>query len=353
MKNYTFRYLFVIALATFCFQTSDVQAQGPDPRFSQMNAGPTQLNPALIGVFEGQFRVAFNYRDQYRAIFQDVPYKTVGASFDMKFNALKRDFFSVGLTMLSDKAGDSQFSQSQTSLGMSYMKHIAGGRGRKDVQYLIAGAQIGIGQTGINWNSLRWSTQFDGNGFDGSLPTGEQFGASSNVYMDLNAGLMWYALLGNNRSVYAGASMHHINSPEISLFEDQSENLYSRYTLHAGGEIRVGRDVSLLPGARFLYQGPSLETQVGTSLRFTNRDFGDVALRAGAYGRLVNANSGISSDAVVVLAALEWESWTLGLSYDVSISSINDLNDGRGAFELSLMYVHPSRRRGGLYCPTF
>ena len=351
MKNFTinFRQLVLLGLvALFC---GHLDAQ--DPHFSQVNASPLQLNPAMAGVFEGQWRVAVNYREQWRAIFSDASFKTYGASYDMRFYARKNDFFTFGLSVLSDQAGASHFTQTQGHATLSYMKQIAGGRGRRDRQYLSAGASLGIGQTGINWNTLRWSTQFDGEGYDGNLASGENLDINNNTYADINAGLMWYALMGNNRSAYLGAAMNHINTPNISLFEGERDPYHRRYTIHGGGEVPINRDVTLLPGFRLLRQGPSLEADLGVSFRFTNRDFGDVALRAGVWGRMVNGLNKIDSDAVTIVAALEWERWQLGLSYDVTISPLRVLNDARGAFEMSLIYIQPQPRRGGIYCPIF
>ena len=38
-----------------------------DPNFSQFFASPLTLNPALTGKFDGDFRVAGNYRNQWPA----------------------------------------------------------------------------------------------------------------------------------------------------------------------------------------------------------------------------------------------------------------------------------------------
>lgn len=330
---------------------TDVQAQ--DPRFSQINASSIFVNPAMTGLYEGQMRVTANYRDQWSSFLGQVPFRTFGGSVDYRFYAMKRDFFSVGMTFMSDEGGDSRLSMNRMNVTASYMKQLTGGRGWRNVQYLVAGAQVGMAQNSINWAAMRFSTQFDGSGYNGNLPNGENMANFNKFYSDINAGLMWYALLGRDRSVYAGAAVHHINQPNISFLENTSETLYSTFVIHGGGEIPLSRDVSLLPVGRFMLQGASYEADLGATVRFTTSDFRDVALRAGLTGRIVNSINNISSDAITVISALEWDRWSLGLSYDITVSGLAAANDGRGAFEISLIYVHPASRRLGMYCPTF
>ena len=40
-----------------------------DPHFSQFYASPLTLNPALTGKFDGTFRLAANYRNQWPGIY--------------------------------------------------------------------------------------------------------------------------------------------------------------------------------------------------------------------------------------------------------------------------------------------
>ncbi len=328
-------------------------AEAQDPRFSQINASGTFVNPAMTGLHKGQSRLSLNYRDQWSSLLGQVPFRTFGASFDYRFYALKKDFFSLGLSIMTDEAGDARLSMNKVQLSASYMKQLSGGRGYRNVQYLIAGAQIGVAQNSINWASLRFSTQFDGTGYNAGIDNGEDLGTNFNFYPDINVGLLWYAVLDKKKSVYGGGSIHHINQPNISFLSSMSETMYSTFIIHGGGELPLTRDISLLPVVRFMTQGQSYEADFGATVRFTTRDFRDVALRAGMMGRLVNGVNSIGSDALSIVTALEWDRWSLGMSYDVTVSGLSTANDGRGAFEISLSYTQPAARRLGMYCPTF
>jgi len=85
------KYIITILLA--CFFFSKLQAQ--DPRFAQFYAAPDQLNPALNVVYEGKFRFIANYRDQWASVLDDVPFRTISAHVDARFNIGKNDYLAV------------------------------------------------------------------------------------------------------------------------------------------------------------------------------------------------------------------------------------------------------------------
>ena len=335
---------------------ADATAQ--DPHFSQFYASPMQLNPAMTGVFEGRWRFNANYRDQWASILETNPFRTVAASFDMRYHIVGDDFIGFGISALRDEAGTSHFNINRGHVSLSYMKQVGGGKYRTDDQYLIAGGSFGFGQHSIE-NRLWFSKQYNIGAGAPNLadPTGESFDAedalSSDVYMDVNAGLMYYALFGENTSVYVGGAMNHLNAPDVSLTGDEKEELYTRWIGHAGGEIPFTTELSLLPAIQVMGQGPSFETTFGANFRYSNHDWYELAIRAGLWSRITNTVTGQNMDALIVAFILEVEKWNLGLSYDMTTSNLNVANNSRGAFELSLIYTHPAKSRIKVNCPKF
>ncbi|MEK7225921.1 MAG: type IX secretion system membrane protein PorP/SprF, partial [Bacteroidota bacterium] len=57
------------------------ESTAQDPNFSQFFASPLTLNPALTGKFDGLFRVAGNYRNQWPTIPNAYQTKTVSVDF--------------------------------------------------------------------------------------------------------------------------------------------------------------------------------------------------------------------------------------------------------------------------------
>jgi len=330
-------------------------AKAQDPRFSQFNATPLHLNPALIGVYAGKVRFAAAYRDQYNSLLDDSAYRTMTSSFDMRFRTNNKDYIGLGLNVLRDQVGNARFRRSTGNLGLSFLKQLGGSRYRTTDQYLIAGAQIGFEQRSFDWEQLWFSTQFDAGSaeIDFDAPNGESFETfNQTTFLDFNAGLLWYALFDENASIYAGGALYHVATPQISFIEESDERLQRRWVAHAGGELPITRELSVLPALIYMQQGPSTSISSGGNFRFTNNDWNELALRAGAWVHVSNRlEQGLDLDAVIVTAVLELENWNLGLSYDITTSSLTQANNARGGFEISLVYVAPEKARLRLDCP--
>lgn len=337
----------------------DLQAQ--DPRFSQFYAAPTQINPAMTGVFEGRFRVNANYRDQWSSILGSVPFRTVAAAIDLRYRIVDEDFFAFGISVLTDEVGEGNFIQNRSYLNVAYLKKMGGGRYTTSSQYLVAGAQVGLGQNSLNWNQFWFSAQFD-QGIGGlpnfSLPTGESavLGESktTDVFLDFNAGILYYALFGENRSVYFGGALHHLNGPKISFFDANNETLKVRWLGHAGAELPFNPELSILPAIIVMGQGPGTSITSGANIRYSNHDWNEIAIRAGLWPHIVSTfDSRFSFEALTFTTILELNRWNLGLSYDITTSDLRRANNSRGAFEVSLIYTHPAKSRVKVKCPNF
>lgn len=325
-----------------------------DPRFSQFYASPSQLNPAMTGVFEGRWRFHANYRDQWSSVISSNPFRSVAAGFDMKYRIVGDDYFAFGFNAIHDQAGDSHFNIDRGYLSIAYLKQLGGGKYRTNDQYLIAGGQLGAGQHSID-NSLWFTNQFDYTSYapNTGLESGEDGTINTDVYLDFNAGLMYYALFGDNTSVYFGGAYNHLNNPNVSLVEGGNEPLASRWTIHGGGELPFNDELSILPAVQVMGQLSSLEGTFGANIRYSNHDWYEVAIRAGLWTRLTNTVDGKHFDALIMTAILEMERWNLGVSYDITTSALTTANNSRGAFELSLIYVHPAKSRYRVNCPKF
>ncbi len=335
--------------------------QAQDARFAQFYATPLQLNPALTGVYAGQTRLIANYRELYSSILGSDRFRTISACVDMRRALNSGDYVGLGLYALRDDAGNSNFSRSQAMLSASFLKQMGGSRYGSGDQYLVAGAQLGMGQRGFDSQKLWFSEQFfvDASSrqayVNRALDSGEDF-ANNNTgtYLDLNAGLLYYATYDDNQSFYIGAAMQHIAEPDISIVGENTDRLYRRLTAHAGGELPLNDALSLLPAAAVMSQGPSLSTTFGLNLRYNNHEWREVAIRAGLWGHLSNQlTDGLALDALVVSAILEMERLQFGLSYDITTSLLAAANNSRGAFELSIIYVAPEKGRSRVTCPKF
>jgi type IX secretion system PorP/SprF family membrane protein len=371
MKKYS--YTLSLVLFVFLFlNTSKTYAQ--DGVFSQYYASPLHVNPALMGVYNGQMRFNANYRQQWGSgLFSNVPIRQIHASFDYRFRIADGDYLAFGINALEDQTGaDSRLKATRGNLGLSYMKQLGGDRYRSSDQYLVAGVQVGGGQNRLTTGGLWFDRQYDSANIriDNNLSSGE-VEPNSNMYLDINAGLLWYAVFDENKSLYVGGSMHHVTKPNISYFGNKAENLKRRFTIHAGGELPLNDQLSLMPAVMATLQRPSLNIQSGANFRYTNHDWDEVAIRIGGWYRIVNkyvwesagqtnqnfvqesTKTSILGDALTVTAMLEINHWLLGVSYDIHTSEIVKPTNGRNAFEVSLIYIVPEKIPYRTLCPKF
>jgi type IX secretion system PorP/SprF family membrane protein len=365
MKKFTLK---AIIPALFCLLfLSETKAQ--EAVFAQSYNSPVYLNPAMTGVFDGQWRLNANYRSQWDGIFSSAPIRSIHAAFDYRKNVVNKDYVSFSFSALSDETGSSaRLKTTRGNLGASYMMQMGGSKYRNSAQYLVVGAQVGVGQHTLGLGDIWFDRQYDSvnNVVNTTLPTGELL-PQSNMYLDYNVGLLYYMTWATNRSLYIGASMHHLSQPNISFYGDPKENLRRRFTLHGGGEIPFNKDLSIMPHAMITLQGPSMTSIVGANLRYTNHDWNEVALRMGASFRAANKylaifdkegrptpdGSTVWGDAITLTGIIELNRLLIGASYDIHASSIVVPTNSRGAWEISLIYTGAEKRRVKTICPRF
>jgi type IX secretion system PorP/SprF family membrane protein len=342
-----------------------------DAVFAQHFASPLHTNPAMMGVYQGQYRFNANYRQQWTRLFNDNPQgfdaalRTIHASFDYRYRIVDEDYLAFGINALEDESGSlSKFKSTRGNIGLSYMKQLAGNRYSSSDQYLIFGAQVGMGQYALATNDLWFDRQFDTTttSVNTALPSGE-IAPQSDMFFNVNAGLMWYTVMDDNKSFYFGASAHNLTNPSISFFGNKAETLRRRFTVNTGGEFPLNDQLSVLPSVMATVQGPSMTTMFGANFRYTNRDWQEVAVRIGGSYRLANkyvwkgagtaGGTTILGDALTVTGMLELNNWLIGGSYDIHTSSITRPTNARGAWELSLIYIAPERIPYRTRCPKF
>ncbi len=333
----------IIAVTLLVVSSLELGAQ--DPRFSQFFATPLQNNPAWTGLFDGKFRAIANYRELYTSVLSNRPFRTLSASGDARFRVGRNDFWGIGGLVQHDQVGDARFNRFDALVSVSYMKKLKGNSFGGSDHFLIAGVQAGVGQQGFDFEQLWFSNQFDETSgqinFD--APTGENFTRTqSNLYPNVNAGLMWYSLFENRGNFYAGASVQHLNQPDISMIEDSESKLGLRWVGQVGGRVPFGKQISMEPAVIASGQDQSLSILGGSQFRYGAADYRELGFSLGAYAHLArNLDSGILMDAIVLALKLELERVMIGVSYDFTTSDLARANNSRGAFEISLIYVQP------------
>ncbi len=355
-KNNLLKYFFIVSL--FYFSIAGTNAQ--DSRFAQFYNTPLNVNPALTGVINGQYRLGANYRNLYSTVLAKNAYRTFSAGFDAKYNVLRHDFLGLGFIAIRDEVGQANFTRTKVNFSTSFQKYLGGtGRYSRGSQYLSGGFQLGLGQYAYKGGGLWFSKQFEyGADFahiNFDADSGEDLSIEqSSLFFDFNAGLLWYAVFEKNKSMYLGGSIYHLTKPQIGFLANSNTRLKQRLVVHAGGQFPITDDISLLPAVIFMSQGAATTASGGLNLRYSGREWKEVAIRAGLWAHLSNTEKGLAMEAVTVSSILEFDRIKIGVSYDITVSVLKAATNSRGAFEFSIIYTQPSRaRRIRTVCPSF
>ena len=333
MKQYIAIPLLLIGLISF----------GQDIHFSQFMNSSFLYNPGNTGLINGRHRALLNYRSQWGGV--AIPYNTYSFTYDTKAftKETNRAKMGIGLGAYKDVAGDTEFGTTSILLSASSILKL------DETHTLSVGLQGGMMQNSIN-NNMRWGNQYDGVGYDATLPSGEENTFNSNPFVgDFNAGVVWNygtenaTIMTNDLfSAQAGISVNHISRQRIKL-SSYDESIYNRFTVHGKSFIGLKSTVyAFIPGFMWQKQGPSSELILGTyfrsKLKVESRYTGIFKESAVYFGLFYRYG-----DALVPKLGLEIFNFNLGVSYDVTLSSLS----GAGGLEVSLQYIVPVELRYG------
>jgi len=337
-----------------------VLAKAQDPHFSQFFASPLTLNPAFTGKFDGQFRLAANYRNQWPSIPNAYITESGSVDFSVFKSKLGNNVLGLGFSGLSDQSGNGALKLNYGSVSLSYHQSLD----ESGWNTIGAGFQGTYSSISVDQSKLTFEDQLSSTGF--TTPTGEVFTNGTNKnYFDMAAGLLFSGSTDGVNNYYAGISMYHINLPNTGFYVKDSAAspgftptgwaLPTRTTVDAGGSTPISSTLTLSGSGIFQVQNSSTETVLGGAISANvnggsggdddNDKSSDVNVYLGAWVRI--------GDAVIPYAALEFSGLRIGASYDINTSGLKNATLGAGGMEFSLIYIQKSADSDPIPCPRF
>ncbi len=333
----------LLIIVIFCTTSFFLKAQ--DPNFSQFFASPLTLNPALTGKFDGQLRIAGNYRNQWPTI--NNAYTTYTASVDagiLKNNIPEVDQFGIGFMAFSDKAGNGVIQNNFLAISTAYHKSLD----EDGINQIGAGFQATYTSKQLDVTKVFFEDQLRSDGFTGV--SNEVFNTNeiSVSYFDVNAGILYNGSTNGDNNIYAGISMYHLNRHKES-FQNGEYYLEPRITFQAGGRIPMGQFNSFHFSGNHSRQVNATNTMIGGAyvLNLNANEDAPTNLYFGSWFRF--------GDAIIPYIGLEFSDFRLGATYDVNVSSLKPGSNMRGGAEFSLIYIKQAKDRSAknLNCPKF
>jgi len=318
-----------------------MQGSGQDIHFSQFYTVPMEVNPALTGMMNGNYRLSAIYRSQWKSV--TAPYSTSGFGAEWSMGGGKRslrDVVGLGFSAGNDVAGDAKLSTSTFLFSAAYNKAI----GALSTKYLGFGLQMGMNSSFLNMNSLRFDEQYNG------APATETINFNDSRYFDVSAGAEYTQNFFQFSSFKIGAAVYHITNPTYSFLNNSSVKVFRKYAFNGGLDYRLNRSLELYPRAWLAFQGPSSELIFGSLARFQWRALArhtEMGFYAGAFYRW--------KDALILCTRMDLNHLSITFSYDVNVSKLTRVSNGGGAPEISLTYIGKVRlmHRKNIFCPRF
>jgi type IX secretion system PorP/SprF family membrane protein len=291
---------------------------GQDVHFSQYFNNPLAVNPSQTGDFEGNWRVAVNYRNQWMAL--NVPYRTMSASYDQVVYSEKNKF-SAGLYFVNDRSGDLALKVNRVCASGSWNREVNGFG-------LSGGLQLGYVLRSVDPYTMPENYNYRTYNFE-SVSPGE-----SMSYLDINVGVAAKRKFGRF-DLESGLAVYHLNHPNES-FTGANMRLPLKYLFNTAVRTEVMPNLYLKPGMILGYMGGANDIIAGSQVGYTIQGYhkvnevnGGLFVRNGLFSNL---------DAIVIMGGVQIKSFNIAVSYDINVSSLSSYGKSYGAFEISIIY---------------
>ena len=314
-----------ISLSLFILMRISTYAQ--DPHFSQYFSSPLMLNPSLTGIFPGNSRISFSYRNQWNSV--QYPYHTGAFSSDISILQGKipeHDILAIGCVGFTDASNNYGLKVSNLAISAAYHKSLD----LEGFNRLGVGFMFGNTYTRLNYNRFVFQQQLTPAGYDPNLSNGEPIDGFTVNYMDASAGIH-YDYFDGNTNFYIGFAAFHVNKPKLNGVQALAEKLGPRISINLGGSLLIGDNNRLYVSALYQNSDVTEEKIIGSIYGMGLNAFKDnTQFLLGGFYRL---NESLAPYAGIQLPYLQ-----CGISYDVNVSQLFPGTRGRGGYELSLSY---------------
>lgn len=325
------------------------QCSAQDIHFSQFYETSILRNPALTGIYNGDYRFGVMYRNQWSSI--SAPFQTATASAEIKRQiGESQDFIGMGVLGFFDRTGSINLTTLSGNLAVSYNKSL----NEEHSTFISFGIMGGYLQRNYDPSKMTLGNQYiPGVGYDPANPTGEKLPSPKMSQMDIGAGVNYTSNTGaDNKTNYSvGLSAYHLTRPENNFYGDiAGVRQDMRLNLNASVNWLITETWSAQALGNFMLQGKYNETIFGGMVGRKNAESGseDVLI---FYGGLMYR----WQDALVPVVKIDYNDLTFGLSYDMNVSKLKAASSLRGGFELSLiktgLMTDPQRGFSSTVCP--
>lgn len=311
----------LIILTVSCCLVLKTNAQ--DPVFTQYFLVPESLNPGFSG-FEDSSYMGLIHRTQWPNLDLRVDTDYVF------FNSWIENVGGIGVSILNQHENSTNYNHFQGNVNFAYHVKLA------NDWYFRPGIEVGFGTKSFNFSNLVLADQININSGTISSSSSDPFAmnANNNVsFFDFSTGFVFDKKnTRNDTDLWFGASIKHLNRPNISFVDNNNVPLDIFYTVHGSYKFPYFDRNDMLLSLNYMQQGEYNRMDLGAMIRLEKLMLGATAVTNPAKN---NPNSHLLTS-VNAFVGLELEKLRFGFSYDFNTSDIGRTN---GVYELSITYL--------------
>lgn len=324
-------YILFLLIVTLIFKTGYSQ----DSQFSQFYASPIYLSPSFAGSTDGD-RIAVNYRSQWPALTKS--FQTYTLSYDHYFPHMKS---GVGLLLYREQAGVSNLATTNIGIAYSYkFKFRSGWR-------ISPGLSFFYTQRNIDFDALI---------FEDELLSDLTTGTNEQVILEKKADIdATFSMLAYNKNLWIGFTWDRILMPNRSLTGEVIEDPF-KFSIYGGTKFSIFDRYNWASGQSispsFLFKIQDQYTQLDLGLYWYQ-----MPLVIGVWYRGIPVFKELASnDALAFLLGFKVDQFSIGYSYDLTISKLVGLTGGTHEISINYLFnqgVTKRERRKAIPCPSF
>jgi type IX secretion system PorP/SprF family membrane protein len=321
---------YIVLLLSTCF-TFSINAQ--DAQFTQFFSNSLFLAPSFAGKTVDH-RVGVTYRNQWPGYHNG--FQTYTLSYD---HFIPKYSSGIGVLFFRDIAGASQLGNTAGSVLYSYDAKLS------HIWHLRPGVSFGVNYFGYNHDNLVfWDQIANGEKTESSIIP--QPGLASSWDIDAAASLIAFS-----DNYWFGMSVDHLFKPNQGFYNDSK--IPYKWSFFGGTKIspksRVHRRHEDYFALAYLYKRQADFQQLDMGVYWCNN-----SLVLGFWYRGIPIVNSYYGDAFAMLIGYKTDRYSLGYSYDVTISSL--IGSRSGAHELSLQWEFKTKKKKkhkAIPCPDF
>lgn len=294
--------------------------------FSDYSYAALALSPANTGAFHGTLRFNAARREQYRN-FIGQAYEDTYISIDspVSFIINEKHWLGLGISFQQMLAGDLTLEQNAITPAISYHMGLD-----KEFKSVIGfGAQIQLNQRQINTDKFSSFDELESPGLF-SLDR-ELLDNSNRNNLGLHVGAYFRKQFNKKVEFRGGLAIHNIVTSNSEISKSTSP---LRFNAHATWGIKKNKKVTWLP--QLIIQRYSTVSNIMGLLNLEYNFSENIGINYRLGYRL--------NDALLFGARVTLKGWTIGVNYDMTISSATPYNGVNGALEIGvhkIIIFHP------------